>query len=898
MNLNKSNSILTTKFQKPSLPGDFIAKQKLFDYVNDNIERPFTLISAGGGFGKSTFVNSWLSKLPYKSSWLSLDVEDNEIRTFLTYFITAIQREFPEFGIAIQSLLQSEQIPPLNIFVKQLINELNDLSKPLFFAIDDFHVITDPGIIELFSTILKYPPANLHLILITRCDPPLQLSKLRAQNRMKDIRSSHLRMNEDETRQFIQYHIKTGDVNSLAKMLDNHLEGWITGLRLAMFHLSLQPEKSGDYKTILTQSNLTEEYFLKEILDSMDAKTLGFLLTTSILQKFSPQLAAHLLATSEDNFDSCAIVSDLVKKNMFIINLDDERQWYRYHHLFQSLLQKELQKRYNKETIINLHKRASQWYDSVSSVEDAFFHASHIKDYEQIALLIEKHMHSALNQHKWYDLERWLKKIPVSYIYQRPALIIGRMWVLHHKNSVWAIPELLQKLEELRLNSSLDSEIELQIRFFRGIILFWTANIEESLVLFDKVRKNLSKDQLGARSLADIYYATASQMNGTGKEVYLEIEKIMYSNNQSTYYQIILNGALVYMKLIEGDLFASEQNSLQAYERGQSANDIFGTVWGKYFLGYAAFQQSKYEIAEECFRYVIENIYIINMVGSVDSFAGMMLSQFALNKTDDLEKTLDHFISYVNEQNDPTFMTIAYSVRARLALLNKDTESAKQLINMANMDFDSGTMLFYIETPRITHCRVLLAQNTPETTNEALNKLQEHLALAEKTRNIPKIIDLQVLRAVGYWRKNNIEKAREAIYHALINAIDGNWVRPFEEVGSEISNLFSLVDADSKAGKFASVLLAKLSENNVTTDRNLNTENQTKNAYDLNQLSNRELDVITLLAKRFSNKEIAGELYISESTVKRHTITIYQKLGVNKRRNAVVKAREMGIIPD
>ena len=891
-----TNSILNTKLQRPALPGDFIARQKLIEYVNENIERPFTLVSAGGGFGKSTFVTSWLSSIPHKSSWLSLDDDDNDIRTLLTYFIAAVQDSFPEFGTTMQSLMQSEQLPPMSFLASQLINDLNDLPERLFLTLDDFHVITNKEIINLFSTILKYPPRNLHLILISRSDPLLPLTKLRARNKMKDIRSIHLRISRDETKQFIQHHIQTDDVDSLVKVLDEHFEGWVTGLRLAVFHLSFQQEKTSNLEDILTKSNLPEEYFLQEILNNINTNKLNFLLKTSILQKFNPQLVDHLLTVSDDDFNSRAIIDELVKKNLFIINLDDEGHWYRYHHLFQSLLQKELKNRYPEETIIELHKEASQWYESVFSLEDAFFHASQINDYDRISELIERYMHTTLNENRWYVLEQWLKRIPDSYIYQNPVLIIARMWVLQHKNEMWAVADLLEKLEKLNSGTSPDAEIDLQKQLFRGIILFWSTKIEESLTMFDNVRKNLSPDKSGAKSLATIYYATASQMNGTGKEVFMELERNLSDNSNSVYFQTILNGAQVYMKMLEGDLFAAERSALQTLERGQSENDIFGRVWGQYFLGYIAFQQGKYEESEKHFSYVLENIYIINMVGSVDSYAGMMLSQLALNKTEDFERTLEQFISFVKERNNPVFSTIAYGIRARLALLNNNTETASHLMKIANMDFDSGTMLFHIEVPRITLCRVLLAQNNSESTDEAMGMLRELLALAEKTRNIPQLINIQILLTIGHKQKNNSQEAIEFLTNAITIAGPGNWIRPFAEAGPEIIDLLTQIASGEEEGKFASFLLEELSAGKVTPDHSQAGERQTQNSDSLIQLSNRELDVIKLLAERLSNKEIADKLFISESTVKRHTVNIYEKLDVNKRRDAVEKAKELKLI--
>ncbi len=894
--ISNSFPVLLTKFQRPSLPSDFVPKPALLEYVNDNIERPLTLISAGGGFGKSTFVNSWLESIPYKIGWLSLDDEDNDIRTFLTYFISSVQQAFPGFGKTSQSLLLSEQLPPINVFAGELVNDLNNLPDRLFLAFDDFHVITNREIIGLFATILKYPIPNLHLILITRTDPPLPLTKLRAQNKMKDVRSSNLRMTEEETKKFIQFHIKANNINSLVKILNDHLEGWITGLRLAVFHLPFQNEKAEDFEMVLAKTNLPEEYFLKEILNNINAEKLKFLLKTSILQNFNPQLSDHLVTESDDDFNSRIIIDELVKKNLFIINLDNEGRWYRYHHLFQSLLQKELKKRYSGETVVELHKRASQWYESVLRLEDAFFHASQINDYDRISELIEKHMHTTLNENKWYVLEQWLKKIPHSYIDQSPALIIARMWVHQHKNEISAVAGLLEKLENLNGDTAPDTEIELQKQFFLGIILFWSTKTEQSMAMFDNVRKNLSPDKSGARSLAIIYYAIASQMNGTGKEVFTEIEKILYDSRNNVYFQTILNGALVYMKLLEGELFAAERISHQILERGQSENDIFGTVWGWYFLGYIAFQQGKYEISEKYFSHVLGNIYIINMVGSVDSYSGMMLSQLALNKPKDFESTLEHFISFVKERNNPVFRTIAYSARARLALLNNDIETASHLIKLANMDFDSGTMLFHIEVPRITLCRILLAQNNPESTNKAMGMLEELLALAEKTRNTPQLINILTLLAIGYKQKDNTKKAVESLTSALIIAEPGNWIQPFAEAGTEICDLLPRINSNDKTEHFVSVLLNEISKVHNPAKNHPIQDVKAQNAYHFDPLSNRELDVIQLLAKRLTNKEIAGELHISESTVKRHTITIYQKLGVNKRREAVLKAREMDII--
>ncbi len=894
--LNNSNPILTTKLQRPSLPRDFIAKQVLLDYLDDNFDRPLTLVSAGSGFGKSTFVNYWLSTLPYNVAWLSLDEGDNDIRTVIAYLIEAIRTSFPKFGTKTETLLYAEQLPPINVFAHYMINDLSELPKKLFLAIDDFNMIIDLDILNFFSIILKYTPPNLHLILITRSDPPLQLTKLRALNKMKEIRSSHLRMSEVEIKEFVSYHIDVEDSIPIVSMLNKRLEGWITGMRLAMVHLSLQNENEKTIDIILTESNFTEEYFIKEILNHVSDKTLSFLLTTSILQKFNSQIAEYLLAISNKDCDSQKVIKTLVEKNLFIINLDSTGEWYRYHHLFQSLLQKELRKHFSEEMINELHKRASYWYESVYSLDDAFYHASRVIGHERTVELIENNMYTALNENKWYVLEQWLKKLPDNEINKNPELIIAKMWILHHKNEIWAIPNLMSHFQEINMETPIDKDVQLQKQFFQAVPLFWSTEIEKSIALLSNVRSKLSTDKLAAKSLADIYFASASQMNGTGKEVYKEIEHKLYSNKQSIYYQIMLRGALVYMKMIEGNLFAAEHNSQQVYKLGKSANDIFGMVWGQYFIGYVAFQKGDYDNAENCFSFVLDNIYIINMTGSVDSFAGMLFSQLALNKTKELEETLEQFIRFVEECNNPVFMTISYSVRARLELLRNNVEKATQLISMANMDFDAGTKLFQIEAPRITQCRVLLAQNTSESIQNAITKLQDQLYLAQKTRNIPNTINVQVLLAVAYLRQNKIVKAKAFLNNALKAASEKGFIRPFMELGDELNTLLALMDVTNQMNQFVFDLRKRIiSKNNLKASQNRQTSKE-YSEHSLINLSNRELDVIELLSKRFSNKEIASELHISAATVKRHTITIYQKLNVNKRRQAVEVAQSMGLI--
>ena len=824
-----------------------------------------------------------------------MDENDNDLQSFLKYFIAAIQQKIPSFGKHTLNLLSTPSLLPTDLLTNSIINDLNELNELFVLVFDDIYLVNNLDIYKLLSTLLKFPPQNFHLVLISRSDPPLPLAKLRASNKIKEVRIMNLQFTDKETEVFVKKYFKIDNTNSIVSLLKQKTEGWPTGLRLAMIHISYHYKDEKDIEKYLKGLNFSETYFIEEVLNNLDSITVEFLLKTSILDKFCPALTNHLLAQSNEIIDSNTIIKELRRNNLFIVNLDDENNWFRYHHLFQSLLRKELKNRYSQELIIQLHRNALEWYENALYINDALFHANQTNDMEITTRIIVEHMHKPLNENKWFYLEQWLTKIPDNYIYQSPALLIAQMWIFHHRNMIWLIPEILNKLEKIRTSKNLDTEIELQLQFFQGVILFWSAQINDSLLLFDYIRKNLSSDKIGAISLATIYYASAAQMNGNGEEVYLELKRKVYTKNLNPTFKTILFGSLLYIKLQEGALFTVEQINYQLKEYSLSTQDIFSQTWSNYFFGYVAFQQDKLELAYDYFKESLENVYFLNMLASVDCFAGMLLTLKALDKQKEYKKVYNQLLAFINERNNPAYSTIAFSLRARLSLLESDLTTATKYIKMADMHFDSGNTQFYIESPRLTYCNVLLAHNDDNKTEEAIANLESHLELANNTHNEYQLIRINILLAIAFMKTNNSQKAKEALSISLDKAQANNWIRPFiEDKAEEIAELLAEFISNNKHVEFTSLLLSKLSKKDDSS-KDINKDSQSSFSNNIS-LTNRELDIIHLLAKRLSNKEIASKLFISNSTVKRHTINIYQKLGVNKRRDAVQKAVDLELL--
>ena len=891
MNTFDTGLVLTTKLQRPNLPGDFIPRPKLIEYVNKDLQRPFTLVSAGAGYGKSTFVSSWFSEISQKNCWLSLDENDNDLRTLFVHFVSAIRTVMPDFGMKTAGLLNIPDMPGINILKNTLINDLNELPEMVILALDDFHIIYNRDIIDIFTESLKFPPKNFHLVIISRSDPALPLSRFRAKNKMKEIRSSHLQLTQHEIQSFVESHLKTKDAEMIAQMLNSRLEGWFTGLRFAVLHLSLQDMKRKSIDQIEFFSGNSDTYFMDEILEHLDGDMLNFLLKTSILHKFNGDIADYLLQNKNKN--GHAQINKLVNNNLFIINLDNRSEWFRYHHVFHGLLQKEFKKRFSEKEVSSLKLRAVKWFEEHGMIHEAITLVSQSGDMESLVALIEKYTHVPLNEDKWYVLEQWLDKIPAVYIDQSPALLIARMWVLQHKNIFWAIPGLLTKLDELQQKHKLNKETELQAIYFKGVIHFWSAEIKESMALFKTVLENISSERIGAYSLTSIYYGTAAQQNGTPEPVYREAEEILQSGRLHPTFKILLLGKLIYMRVLEGDLFRVKQLLEKQLMISLSVNDVFAQAWINYFYGYVAFQNYDLEKAESYFGQAINNVYYLNMTAPMDSFAGMLLTQKMLNQEEEYQNTYDKMLSFVSDKAHPVYTSLSYSLRARLSLHENDLKTAGKWMKLADMSFSSGNVLFDIEVPRLTECRVLLAHNDPVKTGEALQKLRGYLKLAERINNTPFLINTLVLLAVAYNKQHNNKSAKDALTQALQKAHREKWIFPFVESGKEIQHLLTSLEAEGTVRKFILDILRAIFHDAVNR-KGEKLSGAPENYFD--NLTNRELDVLDLMAKRFSNKEIAEALFISSVTAKRHTINIFQKLDVHKRREAVIKAQHLGII--
>ncbi len=793
--------LLKTKFQSPYLPNDFIPRKDLVNYFIRNLDKPLILVSSGSGSGKSLFVSSCLAEVPFDHAWVSLDPSDNDLRHFLSYFIGAIRQVIPAFGEHSHAFVAATDLPSLTEILHSLINDLNSIERSFLLVLDDFHLIDNPQIYTLLSSFLEFPPPHFHLVLITRTTPPLPVERLRAKNKLAEILDARMRLSYDEIKMFVEKNLSSRHLDPLVRILEEKTEGWVTGLRLALLHLSFRKEQLEDSIRILKETNFSGKYFMDEVLYNLDPVVTEFLLKTSILRKFTSSMTDHLLGLSGRKRRSEEILKNILQMNLFMVNLDSSDKWFRYHHLFQEFLLNELERRYPEKEIGRLHRRATDWYEANGFLEEAFYHAGLMGDHEKMVEMIETHMDVPLSENRWYVLDEWLSKLPEHYLQQRPGLLVAMMWVMHNK-ATWAIVDLLKQLERIGEDVEFSNEIKVQIRFFKGVIQFWSVRIDKSLKSFEYVRKNVPRNKRGAEGINNFYYLLASHMAGRGEEAVYEIEKLLLNESLDPFYRAMYLEGIAYVKMLEGNLDEAENLAWKVREITRELRDPFLTIWVENILGMVCFYQNRLEEAEEHFGKTLDNVYVLILLGPLDSFAGYLLTAQTLGKKKSLERVHKRMTDFVKWRSNPAVDSFVSSFLARMAILEGDIEKAGRYMNNVNMYFESGNLFFWVETPRVTYGKYLLALHDPQKTEEAADHLAVITALARKTHNHPQLVQLLVLQAVARVRQGDVAGALELLAEALEEGLSGKWIRPFYEGGAEVRDLLEQMELSPLLARF------------------------------------------------------------------------------------------------
>jgi LuxR family maltose regulon positive regulatory protein len=902
--------ILATKLNIPPPRAKIVLRPRLIERLNEGLSagRKLTLISASAGFGKSTLVSEWVAGCGRPVAWLSLDEGDNDLAGFLTYLVAALKTIKVEVGAGLLEALQAPQPPSTESILTALLNEIVAFPDHFVLVLDDYHVLDSKPVDEALTFLLDHLPPQMHLVITTREDLHLSLARLRARDQLTELRAADLRFTHAEVAEFLNQAMSLQLSAEDITALEARTEGWITGLQLAALALQGSLSMQGHTDTSRFIQSFTGshrfvlDYLVEEVLQRQPERIRSFLLQTSILERLSGPLCDAVTEQKEGR----GLLETLERGNLFTIPLDDQRHWYRYHHLFTEVLLAHAQEEQPSQIPL-LHKRASVWFEQNNLPAESIRHALAAGDFERAAGLIEKTypaMDASFQSAAWLG---WVRKLPDEVVRARPVLSVDYARALMDSGEFEAGMSWLQDAEQ-RLEGSAE-----------GMVLTDEAQFRTLRVKIALARSNHAQVQ--------------GDFGGAVKYAELALE---LSPEEDSYSHAMATTTLGMAYWSRGDLDGA-QRALSVWMNycQKVGNIIFAVATGAYLAGIIV-AQGRLREAERTYKQSIQLASTHDQVRHVS--ANLYLGLGLLYHEQGDQQSAAQHLRKSGELGEQALIDWPYRWRlaqARLKEAEGDLETALDLLDEARrlyvrtsvLDFhpiDALKVRVYLRQGRlsealdwarerglsvdddvtylgefehITLARILIAPYQNDllagSINQAFALLERLLQAAEAGGRMGSVIEILVLQALAFKVQGNVSQALASMERALALAEPEGYVRIFVDEGEPMRLLIEKQarNRDHPLTGYADKLLAAFTQPVAS----LISATIHQKSDMIEPLSNRELEVLKLLRSELSGPEIAGQLIVSLNTLRTHTKNIFNKLGVNNRRAAIRRAEELDL---
>lgn len=884
---------LTTKLYVPPVRPTVIPRPRLYDRLVPTTANRLVLVSAPAGYGKTTLISNWLAETKCQVGWLSLDETDNDPVRFLQYLTRGLAQIIPAIEIPSPGMLQQVLS---DAWMNLVINAMAQQTRPFVLVLDDFHLIQAQPVLDVVTALVERMPPQMRLILISRTDPPLPLARWRARGQMEEVRASHLRLTKEESALFLntvmQLQLSDDDIGAL----EARTEGWIAGLQLAALSLQGRPD-AHEFVTAFTGSHhYIMDYLLEEVLKREPESVRAFLLKTSILGRLCGPLCEAVIGDTTGRVDGQAMLQELEKRNLFLVPLDDDRHWYRYHHLFADVLNQHLE-RVMPEQTRELHGRASQWLEQQGFIPEAIHHTLMAWDPERAVRLVEENGCLLLMAGQMVTLNRWLEAVR-PFAPTHPWFAILKGWVLTLTGQQEQIDQVLDVAEGLL--SALDPALEstANVRIMRGALAAaraHSANVQRDPIAAEFSRQALAclpeGDALGdgIRSVATLILGDTDWMNGRldeAKQAYNEAVRIGRSADNP--HLVILGSSNTAEILIEQGQLELATSSLSQVLQMATRPDGKSPWADRVLAGLSrvAYERNDRISAE---HYARECVELCRQSGNREFAA---VGDVVLARVEQLQGRLDkaaeamHAAGVITHGKfpSPRWSLWVQCAVARLWLGQRNYEQVTQFLKTKKISCD--TDISYAQEPvYLVWLRMLLSQGEFDRAAALSERL---LRQAEATSRTGMVIETLVLRALAFQGKRDLFQALSTLERAIALAEPERYVRVFLDEGEPMARLLYQAQAHHRGTAYLTELLSALpspSDAAAPVSQTL-----------VEPLSARELEVLKLIVAGHSNEEIAAKLIISVKTAKRHISNIYGKLGVKSRTQSVALARELKLI--
>jgi len=891
--------LLTTKLLVPVNRAKLVSRRRLLETLDQSLTYKVTIISAPAGFGKTTLVGEWIKQRKIPTAWLSLDDNDNDPTRFLSYFIKALQTINTTFGETILEIIRSSQAQINEPLLITLINEFT-LTVPdeTILVIDDYHLVKKPQINEIINFLLNHLPPTLHIVIATRSDPSLPVALLRGRGELNELRQNDLRFTIEEAAEFLNGVKGLQLTDNQIGALVTRTEGWISGLQMAASSIQGSESISAFVQSFTSSNRYIFDYLIEEILSHLSEEIQDFLLGTSILGRLTGNLCNVVMSRT----DSQAILEYLERTNLFILPLDKDRQWYRYHHLFADLLQKQLKQK-RPEVISDLHKRASVWFEKEGLSEESIMHALATRDFEFAVQVLEHNIPVMMSRGERLPLiESFYGKLPEEFVRSRPILSVQRIWGLAFSGQLDEAEERFREIDGLP-GMEKDREISGHLALVRALIANIRGDMDSAISLAHQADELLPTKDVVVRGM--IPYILGNGYLETGKlneaeQAYEQIKQFGIASNNLWTKAVAYHGLAQIKKLrgnlVEAKTLCEELLQMAAIRKAER----YGFLCGIYFeLG---------DVLREC------------------------------NDLDSAGKMVTEGLDYADTWGIPTDLVSGYIILARIYLAQADLEGAADAIRKAKKAREMGNIFRIIQT-KLDTCqvqiwlrqgnlsqatrwaneveakfrdvdqekefdfvsemeviglaRVWMATGTKEKNNSFLGKSKHLLSRlarsAQASQRFYRLIEILALQALVFDRLGDEDKAVEVLEESIALAQPEGCMRLFIDEGRNMQSILYRAQKKGMGHPYTKTLLGAFNDEiGELPDLTLPTLPE--------PLSDREMEVLMLLSTEMTAAEMAGKLIVAKSTVDTHIKHIYSKLGVNRRLEAIQRAKELGLL--
>jgi LuxR family maltose regulon positive regulatory protein len=912
--------VLQTKLYIPQARlANLVPRPRLIERLNESLHRKpsVALISAPPGFGKTTLVSDWLHQNNVPTAWLSLDEGDNDPTRFLFYLVAAVQTIAPTISAGILAMLQSPQPPPTESILTALLNEITHLPDNFTLVLDDYHVIEVKAVNQILTFLIEHLPLQLHLVITTREDPPLPLARLRVRGQLTELRAADLRFTPNEAATFLNGVMDLSLSAEEVTSLENRTEGWIAGLQLAALSMRGRADVAGFIQAFAGDNRYIVDYLVEEVLQRQPEQVRSFLLETSILDRLSGPLCYAVTGQGE----SKARLEALERGNLFVIPLDDKRQWYRYHHLFAEVLRAHL-KEEQPDRVRGLHQRASEWYEQNNSSAEAIRHALVAEDFERAADLIERAVPTMRQSRQEATLLGWLQTLPNELFHCRPVLNVHYAGTLLQSGQLEGVEARLRDAERWfdpmadvgeRPEALSAEKVVVDEAEFRGLP-GWIAIYHAGIALIrDDVTDTMryarraldlvpAEDHLGrgaAAALLGLAYWTSGDLE-TAYQTYAEgMARVQKAGHLSDGLGCAI--ALADIRLAQGRL----REAMSIYERGLKLATEQGTPL---LRGTADMHVGMSELYRERDNLNTATQHLLRSQ-ELGEFAGLPQNRYrwcvAMARIREAQRDWDGTLELLQEAERLYVSDFFPNVRPIAAFKTRVWITQGRLGEAFGWVREQGlsaedNLSYLREFEYITLARVLLARykhdRADSSIRETIGLLDRLLQAAEAGGRRGSAIEILVVQALAHQAQGDISTALLSLQQALTLAEPEGYVRMFVDEGPPMTQLLREAAAREIIPDYTGKLLAafEAEQQKYVIEPPLPPAPAAQPL--IEPLSQRELEVLRLFKTELSGPEIADELVIGLSTLRTHTKSIYSKLNVNSRRAAVNRAEELGLI--